>query len=83
MQTLVQVYRYSQDHTFTRQLYLHVNTYNYTRDHTLIYRYVPGCTYSGANTFTHKPQSNTITAAHENNKKLHSVPHLKPETVTS
>lgn len=63
MQSLVQVYRYSQDHTFTRQKHLYVNIYNYTRDHTLTYRYILGCAYSGANTFTHKPQSNTITAA--------------------
>lgn len=35
---------------------------------TLICRYTPGCTYSDANIFTHKPRSKAITAAHENTK---------------
>lgn len=67
METPGQAQRNSQDHTFTRQ-HLPVNTDSCTRDLTLICRYTPGCVYSDANIFTHKPQSNTITAAHENTK---------------
>lgn len=36
---------------------------------TLTCRYTPGCTYSDANIFTHKPWSKAVTAAHENTKR--------------
>lgn len=52
---------------------------NYTRDHIFIYRYTCDCTYSDANTITHKPQS--IIAANEN-KKSYTLLHVKSQKLS-